>query len=92
VDENSRAMAASLIGALVGALVGYLFFTEQGRRWRRQVEPALEDLSRELNSFRGTVAKAAGVANDTWKLLNEVAGDDEFDGHHHMGPGQSSPF
>jgi hypothetical protein len=42
---------------------------------RRQIEPALEDMARELNSFRGTVQKAAGVANEGWKLLNDALGE-----------------
>jgi len=47
-------------------------FTDRGRRLRRQFEPALEDFSRELMSFRTTVQKASGVASDGWKLLNEA--------------------
>lgn len=73
--ENSRAMAAAIIGAVVGGLAGYLFFTDGGRRLRRQLEPALDDFARELNSFRATVNKAAGVANEGWQLLNEAMGD-----------------
>ena len=72
---NSRAMAAAMVGAVVGGLAGYLFFTEDGRRLRRHLEPTLEDLARELNSFRATVNKAAGVANEGWQLLNEAMGD-----------------
>ena len=52
-----------------------MFFTDRGRELRRQLEPALEDFARELNSFRGTVQKAAGVASEGWKLLNEAIGE-----------------
>jgi hypothetical protein len=72
---NSRAMAAAIVGAVVGGLAGYLFLTDDGRRLRRQLEPALDDFARELNSFRATVTKAAGVANEGWQLLNEAMGD-----------------
>lgn len=72
---DNRAVTATLIGAGIGALVGYLFFTERGRQLRRQFEPALDDLSRELHSFRSTVQKAAGVANEGWKLLTEAMGE-----------------
>jgi hypothetical protein len=68
-------VTATLIGAGIGAVVGYLFFTERGRELRRQIEPALEDLSRELYSFRSTVQKATGVANEGWKLLIETMGE-----------------
>ena len=60
---NSRAMAAAIVGAVVGGVAGYLFFTDDGRRLRRQLEPALDDFARELNSFRSTINKAAGVAS-----------------------------
>jgi hypothetical protein len=73
--ENSRAMAAAIVGAVVGGLAGYLFFTDGGRRLRRQLEPALDDFARELINFRATVNKAAGVANEGWQLLNEAMGD-----------------
>jgi len=72
---NSRAMAAAIVGAVVGGVAGYLFLTDDGRRLRRQLEPALEDFARELNSFRATIAKAAGVANEGWQLLNEAMGE-----------------
>jgi gas vesicle protein len=72
---NSRAMAAAIVGAVVGGVAGYLFLTDDGRRLRRQLEPALEDFARELNSFRATIAKAAGVANEGWQLLNDAMGE-----------------
>jgi hypothetical protein len=73
--DNSRAIAATLVGAVVGGVAGYLFFTEHGRSVRRQIEPALDDFARELNSFRATVQKAGGVASEGWKLLNEAIGE-----------------
>ncbi len=73
--DDSRAMVAALVGAVIGGAAGYLFFTDQGRRLRRQMEPALDDMARELNSFRGTVQKAAGVASEGWKLLNDALGE-----------------
>ena len=57
--DNSRAIAATLVGAVVGGVAGYLFFTDHGRSIRRQIEPALDDFARELMSFRATVQKAA---------------------------------
>src|SRR3954454_3493919 len=69
--DNSQAIAASVVGAVVGGIAGYLLFTDHGRWLRRQLEPTIEDLGRELNSFRATIEKAAGVASEGWKLLNE---------------------
>jgi len=73
--DNSREMAVTLAGAAVGAAAAFLFFTERGRSLRRQIEPALDNLARELNSFRATVQKASGVASEGWKLLNEAIGE-----------------
>jgi hypothetical protein len=96
-EDNSRTVMATLVGAVVGGAVGYLFFTDPGRRLRRQLEPALEDVARELSSFRGTVQKAAGVANEGWKLLNEALGESGEGGGGRQpsrfpSPHQTSPF
>jgi gas vesicle protein len=73
--DNSRVVAATVVGAVIGGVAGYLFFTDHGRSIRRQLEPALEDFSRELMSFRATVQKAAGAASEGWKVLNDALGD-----------------
>ncbi len=88
---NSRAVGAAIVGAVIGGMAGYLFFTQEGRRLRRQLEPALDDLARELNSFRSTVNKAAGVASEGWKLLNDAMGDTPPSARY-SGPRQTSPF
>jgi hypothetical protein len=88
--NNQREMAAILAGAVIGGMAGYLFFTDRGRSVRRQIEPALEDFSRELLSFRATVQKASGVASEGWKLLNDALGET---GSAPKFPGrQTSPF
>jgi gas vesicle protein len=88
---EDKAVVATVVGAVIGGAAGYLFFTERGRQFRRQLEPALDDLALELNSFRGTVQRAAGVASEGWKLLNDALGEggtqpSQFPGR------QSSPF
>lgn len=88
---DNRAMAATVVGAVIGGMAGYLFFTDHGRRVRRQLEPALEDFTRELMSFRATVQKAAGVANESWKLLNDALGDGG-QGPRYPTAHQTSPF
>jgi len=90
--DNSRAVAATLVGAVIGGVAGYLFFTDHGRAVRRQFEPALDDFARELMSFRSTVQKAAGVASEGWKLLNEALGEGGPQPPRYTAPRQSSPF
>jgi len=85
---NSRAIVASAVGAVIGGVAGYLLFTEHGRTLRRQFEPALEDFAQELNSFRATIQRAAGVATEGWKLLNEAMSEEP----RYPGPRQTAPF
>jgi gas vesicle protein len=75
VTDKSQALVATLLGAVVGGAAGYLIFTDRGRSLRRQIEPALEDIARELSSFLATAQKAAGVASDGWKLVSETIGE-----------------
>ena len=89
---DNRTVAATILGAVLGGVAGYLFFTERGRTLRRQIEPALDDLSRELHSFRATVQKAVGVANEGWNLLNEALGEGSPAPPRYPGTHQTSPF
>jgi hypothetical protein len=91
VTDNSRALVATMAGAVIGGAAGYFFFTERGRTLRRQLEPALEDFARELNSFGATVRKATGVASEGWKLLNEAM-EPGGPSLRYSSPHQSSPF
>ena len=70
--SNSREVTATIVGALIGGAAGYLFFTERGRELRLQIEPALEDIAREVTSLRSSLQTAGGVARDGWSALNEV--------------------
>lgn len=88
---TDKAVMATLCGAVIGAMAGYLFFTDRGRELRRQIEPALDDLARELNNFRGTVQRASNVASEGWKLLNDALGEAPRQARY-PGGHQSSPF
>jgi gas vesicle protein len=89
--NHSREIAATIVGAVIGGVAGYLFFTERGRSVRRQIEPALEDFSRELMSVRNTIQKAAAVANEGWQLLNDTFGEGRKVPARYPS-GQTSPF
>src|SRR6266849_4801577 len=88
---TDKAVAATLVGAVLGGLAGYFFFSERGRALRRQLEPALDDFARELNSFRSTMQKATGVASEGWKLLNDTLGDSQYQPRRYPS-GQTAPF
>jgi hypothetical protein len=74
VDERSRVLMATFLGAVVGGVWGWLYMTENGRRIREQIEPKLDDFIHEIATVRGTVEKARTAANEGWRSLNEVAG------------------
>ena len=50
MDERSRVLAASLIGAVAGGVWGWLYMTENGRRVRDQIEPKLDDFVNEIGA------------------------------------------
>lgn len=89
---KSQTVAATMVGAVVGAMAGYMFFTDRGRALRRQLEPAIEDMARELVQFRGTLNRAFGVANEGWKVLNEALGEGASQTSRYGNPHQSTPF
>ena len=74
MDERSRVLLATCLGAVVGGVWGWLYMTENGRRVRDQIEPKLDDWMHELTRVRGTVEKARSVANEGWRSLNDVTG------------------
>jgi len=74
VDERSRVLLATLIGAVAGGVWGWLYLTDGGRRVRSQIEPKLDDFIRELHNVRGTMEKARTAANEGWRSLNDIAG------------------
>jgi hypothetical protein len=74
VDERSRVLLTTCLGAAIGGAWGWLYLTEQGRRVRDQIEPKLDDFIRELTRVRGTVEKARTAANEGWRSLGELTG------------------
>jgi hypothetical protein len=74
VDERSRVLLATCLGAVAGGVWGWLYMTENGRRVRDQIEPKLDDFLHEITRMRGTVEKARNVASEGWRSLNDVTG------------------
>jgi hypothetical protein len=74
VDERSRVLTATFLGAVIGGIWGWLYMTESGQRVRDQIEPRLDGFLSELTRVRGTVEKARAAANEGWRSLNEMTG------------------
>ena len=74
MDERTRVLMATVLGAIAGGVYGWLYMTEHGRRVRDQIEPKLDDFMRELTRVRSTVDKARSAANEGWRSLGEVTG------------------
>jgi hypothetical protein len=74
VEERSRVLLATVLGAVAGGIWGWLYLTDNGAKVRNQIEPRLDDLVREFSNVRGTVEKARSAANEGWRSLNEITG------------------
>jgi gas vesicle protein len=72
VDERSRVLMATCLGAVAGGVWGFLYLTESGRNLREQIEPRLDDLIGEMTRVRGTVEKARTAANEGWRSLSDI--------------------
>jgi gas vesicle protein len=53
--DRQTIVGGAVIGAVIGAAAGYLFFTERGRRLRRDIEPELQTIVREAMRLGKTV-------------------------------------
>ncbi len=76
MDEQSRVLLATLLGAALGGLAGYLYLTEQGRHVRAQIEPTLDSIVAELERTRVTADKVRDVAREGQRTLNDLVGED----------------
>lgn len=74
MEERSRVLLATMLGAVAGGVWGWLYLTQQGARIRTQIEPKLDDFVRELSNVRGTVEKARTAASEGWRSLNDITG------------------
>jgi hypothetical protein len=92
VTERERDCVVTTLGAIAGAVVSYLLFTERGNAVRRQIAPAFEDLERELSHLRGTVVRSAGIASESWRLLNDAMGSASSPRRSMADPHQNIPY
>jgi len=76
MDERSRVLLSTLLGAALGGVVGYLYLTEDGRHVRGRIEPTLDAVVAELQRARVVGDKVRTVAREGQRTLNELVGED----------------
>jgi hypothetical protein len=72
VDDRTKILLASLVGAVAGGVLGYLYLTDGGQRFRGRVEPQIDDFVGELRRLKRTVEKARAAADESWQTLQKV--------------------
>ena len=75
MSGQSRNLLIVMTGAAIGGIAGYLFLTEDGRRLRSRLEPAVHDLVREIRQLGTTVGSAGRLVRDGLETLNRTAGE-----------------
>tara|TARA_B100001123_G_scaffold448000_1_gene607410 strand:- start:1049 stop:1324 length:276 start_codon:yes stop_codon:yes gene_type:complete len=82
MDERSRVLLSSLLGAALGGVVGYLYLTDQGRKVRQGIEPTLDAIAGELQRARDAGDKVRNVAQEGQRTLNSLIGEDRASAWH----------
>jgi hypothetical protein len=72
VEDRTKVLLASLVGAVAGGVIGYLYLTDAGQRFRGRVEPQIDDFVGELRRLKRTVEKARAAADESWQTLQKV--------------------
>lgn len=55
MTERDTLIVSGMLGAAAGLAVGYLFFTDEGRQLREDIEPSIESLMREAGKLSAAV-------------------------------------
>ena len=69
MNDQSRMVLGAAVGAACGAAAAYLFFTENGRRMRDRLEPAIDDFRREFTRFQSTIVKVGDLAGEGMRAV-----------------------
>ena len=74
MDDRSRILTAACAGAAIGGLWAWMYLTDNGRRVRDRIDPAIGRLIDELNHMREAAEKAKGAVNEGRQLLTDISG------------------
>jgi hypothetical protein len=75
--NNDKLMIAlsTVVGAIAGGVAGYLFLTDSGRRSLRSLQPALDEIARDLGGVSQSLHGVTGAALTGWKLFDEFVNE-----------------
>ena len=72
MDERSKVLMTTLLGAVLGGLVGCLYLTDRGRQVRGQLEPLLDTVVDELQEARRTVERARAAVAEGRRVMDDI--------------------
>lgn len=72
MDDRSRIVLSAVLGALAGGVAGYLFLTEDGRRVRERLAPAMDDVVREVRGLRGALDSARVATREGMAAIEDL--------------------
>ena len=72
MDERSKVLMTTVLGAVLGGLVGCLYLTDRGRQVRGQLEPLLDTVVDELHEARRTVERARAAVAEGRRVMDEI--------------------
>lgn len=72
MDDRSRVLVTTLLGAALGGTVGFLYLTGRGRYVREQIEPLLDTIIDELHEARRTVIRARAAVAEGQRVMDEI--------------------
>ncbi|MXY15875.1 MAG: hypothetical protein F4Y57_02425 [Acidobacteria bacterium] len=72
MDERSKVLMTTLLGAVLGGLVGCLYLTDRGRQVRGQLEPLLDTVVDELLEARRTVERARAAVAEGRRVMDDI--------------------
>jgi hypothetical protein len=89
VTDRSRIALFVLAGAVLGGLAGFLMFTDRGRRLRAELEPHLDEFTRELQQLQEMATHVRRTATESWRRVEHVI--DELGAQGKSWAGQERP-
>ncbi len=90
MDERSKIVLATVLGATIGGVFGCLYLTERGRRTRDQIEPLLDEVITEIRRLRGTAEKLREAAQEGRRAVEDLMGEATPRSPWSSGPRQAS--